>query len=174
MVEKGWDFRDHGTWWNEWWIFIEATKICYFGLALSGIGSQPTRLSDVLNLKNLKIIWGIKLIFCFHFCFWVILENTLGQSICRIFYFWLNWLVNFNTGGPLLHCTYFFACIKLVACVLMCLWAIAHIKWRRMVFSFFPTVIFAWIKICNYLFWCHSWRLKKICVTYTKKYMIIY
>ena len=33
---------------------IEATKIYYFGLALSGIGSQPTRLSDVLNLKNLK------------------------------------------------------------------------------------------------------------------------
>ena len=24
---------------------------------------------------------------------------------CRIFYFWLVWLVNFNTGGPLLHCT---------------------------------------------------------------------
>ena len=46
----------------EWWISIEATKICYFGLALSGIGSQPTRLSDVLNLKNLKTIWGIKLL----------------------------------------------------------------------------------------------------------------
>ena len=35
---------------------IEDTKIYSFGLALSGIGSQPTRLSDVLNLKNLKAI----------------------------------------------------------------------------------------------------------------------
>ena len=53
-------------WWNEWidwmilvywewWISIEATKICYSGLALSGIGSQATRLSDILNLSNLKI-----------------------------------------------------------------------------------------------------------------------
>ena len=47
-------------------ISIEATKVCYIGLALSGIGSQPNRLSDVLNLKNLKTIWGIKLIYCFH------------------------------------------------------------------------------------------------------------
>ena len=88
MVEKGWDFRDHGTlklgvshkWFDElsglieylyteWWIFIEATKICYFGLALSGLGSQPTRLSDVLNLKNIKAIWGIKLIFCLHWSY---------------------------------------------------------------------------------------------------------
>ena len=30
------------------------------------------------------------------------LENTLGQSVCRIFYFGL---VNLNSGGPLLHCT---------------------------------------------------------------------
>ena len=37
---------------------------CYFGLALSGIASQPIRLSDVLNLKSSKTIWGIKLIFC--------------------------------------------------------------------------------------------------------------
>ena len=97
----------------EWWISIHATKICCFGLALSGIGSQPTRLSDVLNLKNLKTIWGIKLIFCFHWSyknmlFWVMLETTLGQSVCRSFYFWLIWLVNVNAGGPLLHCTYFF------------------------------------------------------------------
>ena len=33
---------------------VEATKICYFGLALSGIGSQPIRLSDVLKFKNSK------------------------------------------------------------------------------------------------------------------------
>ena len=93
----------------EWWISIEATKICYFGLALSGIGSQPTRLSDVLNLKNVKTIWGIKLIFCLHWSykniilFWFMPGNTLGQSVCRIFYF--VWLVNLNTGGPLLYCT---------------------------------------------------------------------
>ena len=31
----------------EWPISIEATKICYFGLALFGIGSHPTRLPDV-------------------------------------------------------------------------------------------------------------------------------
>ena len=82
-------------------------------LALSAIGSQPTSLSDVLNLKNLKTIWGVKLIFASTegtkniILFWVILENTLGQSVCRIFYFWLVWLVNLNSGGPLLHCTCF-------------------------------------------------------------------
>ena len=38
----------------------------YFGLAVSDIGSQSIRLSDVLNLKSLKIILRIKLIFCFH------------------------------------------------------------------------------------------------------------
>ena len=35
--------------------------------------------------------------------FWVMLENTVGQSVCRIF--WFVWLVNLNTRGPLLHCT---------------------------------------------------------------------
>ena len=35
-------------------------------------------------------------------------ENTVGQSVCRMFYFWLVWLVKLNTGGPLLHCTFFF------------------------------------------------------------------
>ena len=88
-----------------------------FWLALSGIGSQPSRLSDVLNLKNLKAIWGFKLIFASIeatkniVLFWVMPENTLGQSVCRIFYFWLVWLVNRNTGGPLLHCTCF-CCIE--------------------------------------------------------------
>ena len=91
-------------------ISLEATIICYFGLALSGIGSQPIRLSDVLNLKNMKTVWGDKSIFCFHWSYkkYAILDydpqNTLGQSVCRIFYFWLVWIVNFNTGGLLLHC----------------------------------------------------------------------
>ena len=26
-------------------------------------------------------------------------QNTLGQSTCKIFYFWLIWLVKFNTGS---------------------------------------------------------------------------
>ena len=33
-------------------ISIEATEIYYFGLALSGMGSQTIKLSDVLNLKT--------------------------------------------------------------------------------------------------------------------------
>ena len=32
-------------------------------------------------------------------------QNTLGQSVSRIFYFWLVWLIKLNTGGALLHCT---------------------------------------------------------------------
>ena len=32
-------------------------------------------------------------------------QNTLRQSVCRIFYFSLVWRVKFNTGGSLLHCT---------------------------------------------------------------------
>ena len=103
----------------EWWISIEATKICYFGLPLSGIGSKPIRLSDVLNLKNLKTIWGIKLIFASIegtknvILFWIMLDNTLGQSVYRIFYFWLVWLFNLNIGDPLLRCSYFLACLKI-------------------------------------------------------------
>ena len=53
----------------EWWISIVATKICYVGLALSDIGSQPTRLADILNLKNLKTVRGIDLIFCLHWSY---------------------------------------------------------------------------------------------------------
>ena len=45
---------------------LKLQKICCFGLALSVIASQPIRLSAVLNLKNSKRIWCIKLIFCFH------------------------------------------------------------------------------------------------------------
>ena len=32
-------------------------------------------------------------------------QKPLGQSVCRILYFWFVWLVNFSTGGPLIHCT---------------------------------------------------------------------
>ena len=34
-------------------------------------------------------------------------QNTFDQLVCRIFYFWLIWLVNLKTGDPLLHCTCF-------------------------------------------------------------------
>ena len=34
-------------------------------------------------------------------------QNTFGQSVCRIFYFWLVWRVKLDTRGPLLHCTCF-------------------------------------------------------------------
>ena len=84
---------------------LKLKKICYFGLALSGIGFQPIRFSDVWNLKRLKTIWGITLIFCFHwsckkicyFGWW--LQNTLGRSVCKIFYFRPVWLVNLNSDG---------------------------------------------------------------------------
>ena len=115
----------------EWWISIEATKICYFGLPLSGIGSKPIRLSDVLNLKNLKTIWGIKLIFASIegtknvILFWIMLDNTLGQSVYRIFYFWLVWLFNLNIGDPLLRCNCFVACLKISRKVFKHFWWIS-------------------------------------------------
>ena len=61
------------------WISIETTKICYSGLAISGIGSQPTRLSDVLNLKNLKTLWRISLIFLLPFK----LQKICCFGLCR-------------------------------------------------------------------------------------------
>ena len=36
---------------------------------------------------------------------WVMTQNSIGQSVCRIFYFWLVWLVKLNIEGPLIHCT---------------------------------------------------------------------
>ena len=40
-------------------------------------------------------------------CFGLRPQNTLGQSVCRIFYFWVVLLVKVNTQGPLLYCTCF-------------------------------------------------------------------
>ena len=87
-------------------------------MTLSGIGSQPTRLSDFLNLKILEVSnW----FFAFTeatknvMLFWVMPQNNLGQSVCRIFYFWLVWLVNLNTWGPMLHCTCFFCIQSLIS-----------------------------------------------------------
>ena len=63
--------------------------------------SQP----DCQILKNLKTIWAIKLIFCFHWSyknmlFWVMPQNTLAQSVCRIFYFCFYLLIII----PGIHC----------------------------------------------------------------------
>ena len=43
-------------------------------------------------------------------------QNALGQSVCRIFCFWLVWLVKLNTGGPLLHCTCFIHFLIFLRC----------------------------------------------------------
>ena len=48
---------------------LKLPKFAILSLVFSGIGSQPTRLSDDLTLKILKTIWGIKLIFCFHWSY---------------------------------------------------------------------------------------------------------
>ena len=47
----------------EWWISIAATKTCAGIVWLRFSSNQTVRC---FNLKKLKTIWGIKLIFCFH------------------------------------------------------------------------------------------------------------
>ena len=69
-------------------------------------------MPDVLNLKNLKTISGIKLIFCFHWSYkkYAILgyaEKYSWPVSLQIFYLRLVRLINFNTWVPLLHCTCF-------------------------------------------------------------------
>ena len=39
-------------------------------------------------------------------------QNTLGELVVRIFYFWLIWLVNVNIEVLLLHCT----CLNICFC----------------------------------------------------------
>ena len=63
------------------------------------------------KLKKLKkdmmyqvdFLLPLKLEEIFYFGLWP--QNTFGQSIFWIFYFWLVWLVKLKTGGPLLLCT---------------------------------------------------------------------
>ena len=89
-----------------------------FWVGMSDIDSQPITLSDVLNLKKLEnymryqvdFLLLVKLRKICYFGLWS--QKTLGQSVFRIFYFWLVWLVNLNTGGPLLHCTFLFILTK--------------------------------------------------------------
>lgn len=71
-------------------------------MAISDIDSQTIRLSDVLNLKNPKTIWSIKLIFLLplklqKICYFIIPKYS-GQSVCIILDFWRVWLVNLNDG----------------------------------------------------------------------------
>ena len=68
--------------------------------------NQIVRCFELKKLKNymryqVDFFLPLKLekIYYFGFC-----QKIL---FCRIFYFWLVWLVNLNTGGPLLHCTCF-------------------------------------------------------------------
>ena len=72
-----------------------------------------------------------------HFGLWP--QNNLGQSVCRIFYFWLVWLVKLNTGGPLLHCT--------------CLHGYRHIGiYAFYVFIYIYIYIYIYICLCLYIY----------------------
>ena len=73
---------------------------------------SANQIVKCFKLKKLKAIWGIKLIVCLHWRYKKY-HAILGYAVkypwhicCRIFYFWLVWLINLNTGGPLLHCTF--------------------------------------------------------------------
>ena len=59
-------------------------------------------------------MWVIKSVFLLllklqkiacYFGSWI--QNINGQSVCKIFYFWLVWLVKINIRGSLLDCTCF-------------------------------------------------------------------
>ena len=142
-MEKGWSFIDYGTlklgvshkWLNEftrvikWYLYTESDG---YPLKLPKFAILDCHcLADVLNLKNLKTIWGIKLIFaCIEgtknvILFWIMLDNTLGQSVYRIFYFWFVWLFNLNIGDPLLRCNCFLACLKISRKVFKHFWRIS-------------------------------------------------
>ena len=77
--------------------FSKITKCQYLWEGLSYFVYKITncQVNFLLPLKLRKISCYFRL--------WP--QKTLGQSVCRIFYFWLVWLVNLSTEGPLLHCT---------------------------------------------------------------------
>ena len=72
----------------------------------AGIVWHRVSANQIVRCFKLKSSWFFASIEATkNILFWVLPENTLDQSVCRFFYFWLVWLVNLNTGGPLLHCT---------------------------------------------------------------------
>ena len=82
--------------------------LCWAGIVWHRLSAN--QIGRYFKLKKLKNCTRYRLDFLpplklqkIYILFWVMLENTLGQSVCRSFYFWLIWLV--NIGGPLPHCT---------------------------------------------------------------------
>ena len=89
-------------------------------------------------------------------------QNTLGKSVCRIFCFWLVWLVRRNTGVPLLHCTCFryFPDSLTTYHMSYCDFVVEKFDWKEL-------LRFASVKlmnvICNFLPWligCSKFWLK--------------
>ena len=72
----------------------------------AGIVRHRFSTNQIVRCFGLKKNWKLYKILSWFFAsieatknimpFWVMLQNNLGQSVCRIFYFWL---VNLNTGG---------------------------------------------------------------------------
>ena len=148
MMEKGWGFTDHGTlklgvfhkWFDklsrliEWYLYtgsdgypLKLPKFAVLGCHCLAYKLSANQIVRCFKLKILKTIWGIKFIFpsieaTKNILFWVMPENTLGQSVCRIVYFWL---VNPNTGGPLPHCTCYY-CQEMVK-----MFQMYHLRWTN-------------------------------------------
>ena len=110
LMKWAYQLNDFVYW--EWWISSEATRTCYFGLALSGIGSQSARLSDILNLKSLKTIrYQVYFLLPLKLQEYTILSYSAKCSwpISLQDFLLLLLLVNLNTGDPLLHCICWFS-----------------------------------------------------------------
>ena len=73
--------------------FISCVKLWRYNHKITVFGEKPRFFSFWYNLWVKR--WNHRQ------CF------TCSKPVCRIFYFWLVWLVNLNAGSPLLHCTYF-------------------------------------------------------------------
>ena len=89
-------------------------KLQCYHVILVDYGPASPKLSEMPNFQYLwKEFSGIevsswffatkKLQKTYYFGLWS--QKTLRQSVRRIFYFWLVWLVNLNIEGRLLHCT---------------------------------------------------------------------
>ena len=78
--------------------------LCWAGIVWHRLSAN--QIGRYFKLKKLKNCTRYRLDFLpplklqkIYILFWVMLENTLGQSVCRSFYFWLIWLVNIGV-----HC----------------------------------------------------------------------